>query len=41
LSFYSALLDQWKQADPNLLELREARDFVNTKGTKEQKTQKD
>jgi tetratricopeptide (TPR) repeat protein len=40
LSFYSALLDQWKQADPNLLELREARDFVSTKGTKEQKTQK-
>jgi tetratricopeptide (TPR) repeat protein len=41
LSFYTALLDQWKQADPNLLELREARDFVSTKGTKEQKTQKD
>jgi hypothetical protein len=39
LSAYTALLEQWKQADPNLLELREAREY--TKGTKEQKAQKD
>jgi len=25
---YSALMDQWKQADPNLVELREARDYL-------------
>jgi len=35
LTAYTALLDQWKHADPNLVELREARDFLNTKGTKE------
>ena len=28
LSAYSALMDQWKQADPNLVELREARDYL-------------
>ena len=28
LSSYSALLEQWKQADTNLLELREARDYL-------------
>jgi tetratricopeptide (TPR) repeat protein len=39
LNFYSALLDQWKQADSNLLELREARDY--TKSTTQQKAQKD
>jgi Tfp pilus assembly protein PilF len=39
LNFYSALLEQWKQADSNLLELREAREY--TKSTKEQKAQKD
>jgi tetratricopeptide (TPR) repeat protein len=27
-SAYSALMDQWKQADPNLAELREARDYL-------------
>ena len=27
-NFYTALLDQWKQADANLLELREARDYL-------------
>ena len=27
-SLYTALLDQWKQADTNLLELREARDYL-------------
>ena len=36
---YTTLLEQWKQADPNLVELREAREY--TKGTKEQKAQKD
>lgn len=40
LTAYTSLLDQWKQADPNLVELREARDFLNTKGTNEQKAQK-
>ncbi|HWF89846.1 MAG TPA: hypothetical protein VN659_13470, partial [Pyrinomonadaceae bacterium] len=39
LNFYSALLDQWKQADANSVELREAREY--TKSTKEQKAQKD
>src|SRR5689334_21332215 len=39
LTAYTALLDQWKQADSNLSELREARDY--TKSTKEQKAQKD
>ena len=28
LTAYSALMDQWKQADPNLVELREARDYL-------------
>ncbi len=28
LSAYSALMDQWKQADPDLVELREARDYL-------------
>src|SRR5689334_3613667 len=28
LSAYTALLDQWKQADTNLVELREARDYL-------------
>lgn len=28
LSAYAALMEQWKQADPNLVELREARDFL-------------
>ena len=28
LTAYAALIDQWKQADANLLELREARDFL-------------
>jgi predicted Zn-dependent protease len=28
LSAYAALMDQWKQADPELVELREARDFL-------------
>jgi tetratricopeptide (TPR) repeat protein len=28
LSAYTALMDQWKQADPNLVELREARDYL-------------
>jgi hypothetical protein len=27
-SAYGALMDQWKQADPNLAELREARDYL-------------
>ncbi|HET6975667.1 MAG TPA: tetratricopeptide repeat protein [Pyrinomonadaceae bacterium] len=27
---YAALIDQWKQADANLLELREARDYLKT-----------
>jgi Tfp pilus assembly protein PilF len=32
LNFYTALLEQWKQADTDLVELREAREY--TKGTK-------
>ena len=28
LTAYAALMDQWKQADPNLVELREARDYL-------------
>jgi len=28
LTAYTALMDQWKQADPNLVELREARDYL-------------
>ena len=39
LTAYTALLDQWKHADPNLLELREAREYA--KSTREQKAQKD
>jgi tetratricopeptide (TPR) repeat protein len=31
---YTALLEQWKQADEGLAELREARDYLNTKSTK-------
>lgn len=34
---YSALLEQWKQADEGLPELREAREYLNHKGTKTQK----
>jgi len=28
LTAYAALMEQWKQADPNLVELREARDYL-------------
>lgn len=31
---YTTLLDQWKQADEGLAELREARDYLSTKSTK-------
>ncbi|HSK64105.1 MAG TPA: hypothetical protein VK893_09695 [Pyrinomonadaceae bacterium] len=34
---YSALLEQWKQADEGLPELREAREYLNHKGTRTQK----
>lgn len=34
LTAYETLIEQWKQADDRLLELREARDFVNKQGTR-------
>ena len=34
LTAYATLIEQWKQADDGLLELREARDYLNKQGTK-------
>ena len=42
LTAYATLLEQWKQADEDLLELREARDYLNKQAntlTQEQSAQ--